>query len=82
MTPKSLEVLSILGPFLSKISSFPDSDPAVADQYFASSNPFSYEAGLDVEVNGYCIGARNYGDIKSSANALRSILSNTTVSFF
>ncbi|KND04737.1 hypothetical protein, variant [Spizellomyces punctatus DAOM BR117] len=69
-TAKTIEILTILGPFLSKISSFPDADPALADHYFGSSNAFA-EGGASLD--GFYIGSRNPGDVRSSMESLRNI---------
>ncbi|KAJ3035323.1 hypothetical protein HK097_004237, partial [Rhizophlyctis rosea] len=67
---KTIEVLSILGPFFGRPTIFPDADPAIADTYFASSNPLAWGEGTGHEG----IGARNPGDVKSAWGSLRGIM--------
>jgi ubiquitin conjugation factor E4 B len=71
-TPRSFEVLSILGPFLSRSSVFSDVDPIIASTYFPNSNSFGEYI---TNVEGSHIGNRNASDVKSAMNALRDLFS-------
>lgn len=78
-TPAKLyEILSFLGPFFSRPTGFPDSDPAFADTFFAPDNPFG-DAGDGAEMNGIDIGARNPGNVKSAMTNLRGIMETVQV---
>ncbi|XJO72710.1 hypothetical protein BDV3_003791 [Batrachochytrium dendrobatidis] len=65
---RTVEVMSILGPFLSRTGIFPDSDPEIAAKYFSSSNPFGEDM---TDQRGNSIGARNNADVKTAMNGLR-----------
>jgi ubiquitin conjugation factor E4 B len=67
---RSMESLSILGPFFSRTSIFPDSDPNLAPRYFGS-NGLSPDELLNPESSGY--GSRNQGDVKSAQHSLRDV---------
>ncbi|KAI8905797.1 ubiquitin elongating factor core-domain-containing protein [Entophlyctis helioformis] len=64
---RTIEVLPILGPFLSRTGTFPDSDPELPSKYFPSASPFG---GSAVDEYGFAIGARNAGDVRSAKTAL------------
>ena len=66
---RSIETLSILGPFFSRTSIFPDCDPALGARYFGSNG--LNEGLFDAENGGF--GERNQGDVKSNQLALRDI---------
>ncbi|KAJ3033823.1 hypothetical protein HDV00_005788 [Rhizophlyctis rosea] len=66
---KTIEVLTLLGPFFARPTVFPDADPAIGDTYFASSNPMAFGEGAGHEG----LGARNPGDVKSAWGSLRGI---------
>ncbi|KAI8999813.1 ubiquitin elongating factor core-domain-containing protein [Gaertneriomyces semiglobifer] len=79
MNAKTIEVLPILGPFLSRLSAFPDADPTIADHYFASSDPFGEgHARLD----GVHIGSRNPGDVRATMESLRGVLESAERNLF
>jgi ubiquitin conjugation factor E4 B len=63
---RSIEMLTIMGPFLSRLSIFPDSDPSLPVKYFGSNGILPDE--LDT-ING--IGSRNNADVKTAKNAMR-----------
>ncbi|KAI9096092.1 ubiquitin elongating factor core-domain-containing protein [Phlyctochytrium arcticum] len=67
---KTFEVLTILGPFFSKLSTFPDVDPKLAEHYFASSNPFGE---MNSVLGNFYIGARNAGDVRATMASLRGL---------
>jgi ubiquitin conjugation factor E4 B len=73
---RSIETLSILGPFISRPSIFPDSDTTLAAKYFGS-NEFYMEP--PAEDDDRYIGSRNYGDVKSAHGALRDSSATVTV---
>ncbi|TPX62156.1 hypothetical protein PhCBS80983_g00746 [Powellomyces hirtus] len=70
-TAKTIEVLSFLGPFFARISSFPDTDPTIAEHYFGSGNTFT--DGNARMNDGFFIGSRNVGNIKTAMASLRTI---------
>ena len=63
---RSIEMLTIMGPFLSRLSIFPDNDPSLPVKYFGSNGILPDE--LDT-TNG--IGSRNQADVKTAKNAMR-----------
>ncbi|KAJ3414089.1 hypothetical protein HDV05_007123 [Chytridiales sp. JEL 0842] len=73
LTPRSMELLTILGPVFARCAAFPDAEGKLANIYFASSNPFAEEGVQDSD--GTWVGARNLGDVKSNQNSLRGIIS-------
>ena len=63
---RGIEMLSILGPLLSRLSIFPDNDPSLPKKYFGSNGILPDELET---ING--IGSRNQADVKSAKNAMR-----------
>ncbi|KAJ3156245.1 hypothetical protein HDU86_004009 [Geranomyces michiganensis] len=74
-TPKTIELLSFLGPFFSRISSFPDADPSVAEHHFGSGNAFA--EGTNRMSDGFLIGARNAGNVKAAMTSMRGLMETT-----
>ncbi len=75
--PKTLESLSLLGPFFSRLTVFPDTDPTVASNLFASSGIGVGQGEVDeqgVEWRG-----RNAGEIKMAWQNLRGVLGTLEV---
>ncbi|KAJ3297362.1 hypothetical protein HDU76_006628, partial [Blyttiomyces sp. JEL0837] len=72
LTARTMEVLTILGPFLARSSVFPDPEGKIATTYFASSNPFGESGNVDNE--GSSLGSRNYADVKSAQSSLRDMV--------
>ena len=66
---RTIEVLSLLGPFFSRTSVFPDVDPVIGQAYFPSADPYG-ELQLS---EGSLIGARNRADVQSAKASLRDI---------
>ncbi|KAI8591732.1 ubiquitin elongating factor core-domain-containing protein [Geranomyces variabilis] len=73
--PKTIELLSFLGPFFSRVSSFPDADPAVAEHHFGSGNAFA--EGTNRMSDGFLIGTRNAGNVKAAMTSLRGLMEKT-----
>lgn len=66
--PRSMEILSVLGPFLARTSIMPDSDVSLASKYFGANNMMMEVPMEDVD---HYIGARNRGEVKSTQSSLR-----------
>jgi ubiquitin conjugation factor E4 B len=75
VTARSMEMLTILGPFMSRLSIFPDSDPNLPLQYFGSSG-YVMDGTYDA-VTG--VGGRNHADVKSAQKALRDLSTSVQV---
>ena len=65
---RTIEIMSILGPFLSRTSIFPDTDPTLAEKYFPS---FDVGGPDSFDARGTSIGARNYDAVKTAMASLR-----------
>lgn len=65
-TPKTLQVLSLFGPFLSNSSVFPDGDPKLVPNWFSSYDP----TGECRVINGVIIGNRNMSDVETAQRNL------------
>ena len=53
-TPKTIELLSTLGPMYSRLSVFPDSDhQSTAQKYFDSDNPNVFATDLSNDMRGF-----------------------------
>lgn len=74
---RSVETLSILGPFLSRTTIFPDGDTTLAKKYFGS-NEFT---DTPIEDDDRYVGSRNRGDIKSAHSLLRDTSAAVVVYF-
>ena len=72
-----MELITILGPILSKSAVFPDSEAKLAKIYFASSNEFAEEESR--EMYGFGLGARNFGDVQSAMESLRGTVASIQV---
>ncbi|KAJ3199319.1 hypothetical protein HDU67_002909, partial [Dinochytrium kinnereticum] len=70
---KLFEETSMLGPFLSRTACLSDSEGKVAETYFASSNAFA-ELDDGQDQDGFSLGARNLGDVKSAMTSLRNMI--------
>lgn len=70
-TPKTIELLSVLGPLYSRLSLFPDNAPQIATKYFGSDNPLVYATELSHSMRGFPVGSRNPGDVTSCISSLR-----------
>jgi ubiquitin conjugation factor E4 B len=79
-TAKTVELLSVLGPFFAKTTAFADSDPTIGEAYFPRNDMFN-AAGTENELRGVFIGARNPGDVQSAMESLFTVSNNVTVSF-
>ncbi|KAI8823342.1 ubiquitin elongating factor core-domain-containing protein [Fimicolochytrium jonesii] len=71
-TGGSMEVVTVLGPFFGRLTAFPGADPTLAEHYFGSGATFGDRAAR--MSDGFYIGARNPGDVKSAMTSLRSIV--------
>lgn len=78
-TPKTIELLSLLGPLLSRLSIFGDHESGFCKRYFGSDNANVYGSELCKEMRGNIIGARNSGDIKSCQDSIRQSVAGTVV---
>ncbi|KAI9209353.1 ubiquitin elongating factor core-domain-containing protein [Polychytrium aggregatum] len=75
--PRLVEVATTLGPFLSRLTTFPDSDQSIVTKYFSSSNPLAYGMEPGTNYIGFDVGMRNYGDLQSTMGSLRGISART-----
>lgn len=66
-TARSMEMLSILGPFFSRATGLPDTDTSIPTKYFSSNGMV---ATIDPEDDQW-IGSRNQGDVQSAQSMLR-----------
>ena len=69
------ETDSVLGPFFSRPSTFPDSDSMFVTSYFGTGNEI-----VEDLVSENAVGGRNYGNIKSAQDALHLIAAETASS--
>ena len=65
-TAKTIQDLSLFGPFLSNSSVFPDGDPKLLTNWFSSYGV----NGECLTVNGVMIGNRNFSDVESAQKNL------------
>ena len=66
--PRTIEILPILGPFFSRVSSFADSDPEISKRFFPATSSFSTDS---TDRYGFNIGPRNVSDVESACKSLR-----------
>ncbi|RKO87198.1 ubiquitin elongating factor core-domain-containing protein, partial [Blyttiomyces helicus] len=74
-SPKSLELLSLLGPFYAQTSTLPSelADTTIATTYFGSRAPDGDAVDINEDLDGNSIGARGVGDVRSAMDALRGL---------
>ncbi|KAI9361650.1 ubiquitin elongating factor core-domain-containing protein [Zopfochytrium polystomum] len=75
LNARTVEMLTILGPFFAKSSVFPDPEGKIAQAYFSSGNAFSDGLG-ETDNEGSPIGSRNLGDVRSAQSTLRGTILN------
>ncbi|KAJ3193063.1 hypothetical protein HK101_005502 [Irineochytrium annulatum] len=78
LTAKTIEILTILGPFFSRTGAFPDTDATLSTTYFSSSDVFSEsDNGGDYESS---LGTRTRDNVRSSQASLRNVIATTQTS--
>ncbi|KAI8620007.1 ubiquitin elongating factor core-domain-containing protein [Chytriomyces sp. MP71] len=73
LTPRTFELLTILGPYFAKPVAFNDETEKLGKSYFSSADAFGENSNRDRE--GMDIGNRNYGDVESTMTNLRGTIS-------
>lgn len=72
---KTIELVSLLGPYFSRLTPFPDTDPTVGSNLFASST-YGISDRAEVDEQGVPWRGRNAGEVKMAWLNLRSVLSS------
>lgn len=75
LSARTVEVLTILGPFFAKSSVLPDPENKIAPAYFSAGNAFSDGSG-ETDADGSPLGARNIGDVNSAKTTLQGTISH------
>ncbi|TPX33649.1 hypothetical protein SmJEL517_g03534 [Synchytrium microbalum] len=75
---RTFEIITLLGPFLSRTSILPDVDPALATTYFPDSGPYQPINAGGREMDNFPVGMRMPGDIKTAQKALRDMSTTLT----
>lgn len=83
--PRTIEIVSLLGPFFGRLSSLPDGDPEMSKHYFSGGN-----VEIDVDDDnpdsrspiGEWLNGRRWGDVKASMEVVRSAVSSVVTGLF
>ncbi|TPX46860.1 hypothetical protein SeMB42_g02682 [Synchytrium endobioticum] len=77
-TARAFEVITLLGPFLSRTSILPDVDPTLANTYFPESGSFQPISAGGHDLDNFPIGMRLPGDVRTAQKALRDLSGTLT----